>query len=281
MRIAVAILSRGHPDALTGVIMGLWRLRTEQHEIDFRIAVDEDDEDTLECSQWLREIPSRHREWHIGPRPTTRGEVENSVLSFCNAVDVVTLMTDRTFCITPGWDEAIAKAVTEKPNRALWWSCPSDNVCAIPIIPKQWLEACDYKWSPEIFPFWWDDTWNQHIDLLIHGMPSLKVKTSYAGQRGKTTRGREFGFWLQVFLDTLPLRVQAAKEMAPKLGVEFKERADVMLYLQKYADNMRAGIDQIEKTFGDPSDPGPEYFIAKRRAEAMLEEMKSIREAAQ
>jgi len=149
------------------------------------------------------------------------------------------------------------------------------------VISKQWLEACSYEWSPEIFPFWFDDTWNQHIDLLIHGMPSQKVKASYSGIRGKTKRGRDFAFWIDVFNQTLPLRVQKAKEMAPKLGVEWQARPDVMQYLEAYSKGMTANAEVFQQQFGDSSDPGPEYAIAKERAEKMLAEMSAIREAAQ
>lgn len=279
MKISVAMLSRSHPDALVGVIMGLWRLRTEKHEITFTLGLDEDDVDVSRALSCLREIPLENLVVRHGPRPVTRGEVENALLAQCHSADVVTLMTDRTFCITPAWDEVIARGVSEEKyvNRLFWWSCPQDNVCAIPIIRKSWLEACNYRWSPEIFPFWFDDTWNQQIDLLIHGMPSQKLRCSYSGQRGKTTRGREFGFWLDVFNQTLPLRVQAAKEMAPKFGVEWQDRRDVLIYLESWTKNMIDGIAGLEATFGDPREPGPEYAIAKERAVKMLEDMAAVR----
>lgn len=279
MKISVCILSRSHPDALIGVIMGLWRLRSERHEITFDVGVDEDDEPTRRALAFANEIPPENLLIRNGPRPVTRGEVENELLARSVGADIVTLMTDRTFCITPAWDEVLARAVSEEKynNRLFWWSCPQDNVCAIPIIRKSWLEASNYRWSPEIFPFWFDDTWNQHVDLLIHGMPSQKVLASFAGQRGKTTRGREFGFWLDVFNQTLPLRVQQAKEMAAKFGVEWQERRDVLVYLESYAKTMTAGIEQLEETYGDKRDPGPEYAVAKERAVKLLAEMAAVR----
>lgn len=279
MKISVCILSRAHPDALVGVIMGLWRLRTERHHIEFTVGLDDDDEPSRRALAFLNEVPPESLLIRLGPRPVTRGEIENELLARSVDSDVVTLMTDRTFCITPAWDEMIARGVGEAKyaNRLFWWSCPQDNVCAIPIIRKSWLEAADYRWSPEIFPFWFDDTWNQQIDLLIHGLPSQKLKCAYSGQRGKTTRGREFAFWLDVFNQTLPLRVQIAKEMAPKFGVEWQDRRDVLLYFESWANNMNAGVADLEKTFGDPREPGPEYAIAKERAVRMLADMAAVR----
>jgi hypothetical protein len=280
MKIAVCLLSRSHPEALTGVVMGLWRLRTEKHQIEFRIGADFDDEPTIKAVGRLgSEIPPESLVIHCGPRPISRGEIENILIAHCKDADVVTLMTDRTFCITPGWDDMVARGVSEEKyrGRVFWWSCPQDHVCAIPIIPKAWLDACDYRWSPEIFPFWFDDTWNQHIDLLIHGMPSQKMLVSFSGTRGKTTRGRDFAFWINVFNECLPLRVTAAKEMAAKLGVAWQDRRDVLLYFENWSKALLENVSSLEQVYGDDRDPGPEYFTAKDRAEKMLIDMAAAR----
>ncbi len=269
MRLTVALLSRGHPDALTGVIMSLHRLASGTHQIRFLIGADDDDAPTQFAVDSITE--PLNITLHLGPRPVTRGEVDNRLLALTRGhADCVTLMTDRTFPITPGWDDLIARGIIETPNRLLWWSCPIDNVCAIPIIPASYLDACAWQWSPEIFPFWFDDTWNQHIDLLIHGMPSKKSRAAYAGQRGKTTRGRDFAFWIDVFWRLLPLRVEQAREMSAKLNIEWQTRSDVLAYCANWHKTLSSNIASLEATFGDARDPGPEYFEAKQRAERML-----------
>ncbi len=268
MKITVALLSRSHPDALTGVVMSLHRLSSGAHDIRYLIGVDDDDELTQLAVDAITEPKIT---LHVGPRAPTRGELENRLLRLTRGhADAVTLMTDRTFPISPGWDELIAHGVTELPNRLLWWSCPTDNVCAIPIIPSIYLDACDWQWSPEIFPFWFDDTWNQHIDLMLHGMPSKKSRAYYAGQRGKTTRGRDFAFWIDVFWRLLPIRVEQAREMSAKLGVEWKARPDVLQYCGNWYKALSSNIARLEADFGDARDPGPEYLEAKSRAERML-----------
>lgn len=270
MKLAITIITRGRPLGLTGVVMSLWRLRTGKHDLEFFIGCDEDDPETVVAAEILKEeVPVQIC---IGPRPTARGEAENRTLQFVRDVDAVTMLTDRTFCITPGWDEAIARAVTEQPRRPLWWSCPEDKVCVMPIVPRAWLEVCDHKWSPEIFPFWFDDTWNQHIDLMINGMPSLKVHVSYSGVRAETTRARDFAFWIDVFHMTFPARLEQARKMAALLGQEFVSRPDVSTYFEKHNQILSAKSSDMEKAFGDSALPGPEYLAAKARAEKYLAE---------
>lgn len=271
MKLGICLVTRNNPGPLIGVVMSLWRLRSNQHELQFIIGIDNDDENTMRASPLTKEINPLPI-FTIGERAPARGTTENRVLSIARAqdCDLATLLTDRTFPITPGWDDVLARGVTEQPKRPLWWSCPHDNVCAIPIMPKDYLDALDWKWSPELFPFWFDDTWNQQIDLLIHGLPSKKVKASFAGQRGKTTRGRDFGFWIDFFHRLLPMRVNIAESVANAQGIEFKIRPDVIQYFAGWYEQMMKGAETLEQTFGDPRDPGPEYEIAKSRAQKML-----------
>lgn len=274
MKLGICLVTRNNPGPLIGVIMSLWRLRSLQHELQFFLGVDDDDRETDKVADILTGIDPRPI-LAYGKRNPCRGTTENRMLELARAdnSDLVTLLTDRTFPITPAWDQVLAQGCEEQPKRPLWWSCPHDNVCAIPIMPRAYLDAIDWKWSPELFPFWFDDTWHQQIDLMINGLPSLKIKASFAGQRGKTTRGRDFGFWIDFFHRTLPIRAEMAKEIAGKLGIEWKARPDVMQYFQSWYEQMSKGVAALEEHFGDPRDPGPEYAIAKERAESMMLEM--------
>jgi hypothetical protein len=277
LKVGVAIITRNHPGPLTAVVMGLWRLRSTLHEIHFIFGLDADDKETVKTRALMKEITPAPRITR-GPRAPCRGTTENRALWVACELDcdVVTLLTDRTVVITPGWDDMLARGAVEQPKRPLWWSCPTDNVCAIPIMPRALMDAMDWRWSPELFPFWFDDTWNQQIDLLIHGLPSLKVKANFSGQRGKTTRGRDFGFWIEFFHRTLPIRVAQAQEIAAKLGFEFRAREDVLKYFNSWYEQMKAGAASLQETFGDPRDPGPEYAVAKANAERMMAEMTAV-----
>jgi hypothetical protein len=271
VKVHVNLCTHARPLGLIGTVMALQRLRSNQHEVRFNIGIDEDDQVSLDAASNLSaECPI---DVSVGPRPIARGEIENRMLKLSADADVVTMLTDRTFCITPGWDDALAKGVVEQPKRLLWWTCPDDNGCVMPIIPRAWREAAENCWSPEIFPFWFDDTWNQQIDLMLYGLPSKKIVANYSGHRAKTKRARDFAFWIQLFNHLLPHRVEQAKTMAIALGVPFEMRPPVMEYIQRHYQTLMERIDVLEKHFGDNGDPGPEYAESKARAERLFAQL--------
>lgn len=265
MKVHVNICSRSRPLGMVGVVMSLWRLRSGRHDLRFNLGLDDDDENSIIAAQNLAdEAPIAI---HTAPRPVARGEIENRVLDQSRDADIVTMLTDRTFCITPGWDDALAKGVTEEPKRLLWWTCPEDPVCVMPVISRPWLDACDYRWSPEIFPFWFDDTWNQQIDLMLYGLPSLKILTTYSGVRAATNRAREFEFWINVFRNTLPQRVEQAERMAERLGTPYIDRPEAFEYFERHYNTLMGNCPRLYEMFGDQGEPGPGYAIARANAE--------------
>lgn len=276
MKITVCIASRERPAALIGVVMALHRMRSTRHEIDFVLGVDEDDQRILdhtevfegECKPLLS----------LAPAPPVRGMIENRMIRAGRdlapeGVDAITLMSDRTFNITPGWDEWLAQAVAALPNRVSWWQCPDDIGCIIPIIPRAYLTAAEWKWSPEIFPFWWDDTWHQEIDLMIHGPKSKKARCTYSGARGTTANGREFAFWADVFRQTRNRRREIAKAIAERIGVPFVDRPDVDAYFASYDQQMIERAPGFEERFGDKREPPERYLVAKQNAHNLLAEL--------
>ena len=271
MLIHVNLCTYRRPLGLVGVVMALQRLRSLQHEVRFRIGIDDGDEDSFAACQSLAgECPI---DVVPGPRPVARGEVDNRLLRGSTDADIVTMLTDRTFVISPGWDDALVRGVTEQPKRLLWWSCPEDQGCTMPIISRAWREAADHTWSPEIFPFWFDDTWNQQIDLMLYGMPSLKIVANVSGQRNKTNRARDFAFWITLFNELLPLRVEQAKTIAARLEVPFENREPVMKYIGQHYQTLLANIPVLEKHFGDNGEPDAGYVEAKTRAEKLMADM--------
>src|SRR5690349_239647 len=123
MKLGVCIVTRNNPGPLVAVVMGLWRLRSTQHEIQFIICRDADDPKTQRAGRLMSEIEPKII-YTVGPRAPCRGTTENRVLHYARELgcDLTTLMTDRTICITPGWDDVLARGVTEAPKRPLWWS---------------------------------------------------------------------------------------------------------------------------------------------------------------
>lgn len=273
MKIAVAMASRGRPMGLIGSIMSLWRLRSGKHDVLFRVGLDEDDEASHQATFDEAEFPEGVIGAVVKPRSPWRGARENDAIALCEGADVVSIMSDRTFCITPGWDDVLARATIQMPKRVLWWSSPGDGGCVVPAVPRAYLEANGGKWSPEIFPFWHDDTWNVEIDVLLHGLPCQKVTASYAGWRGQTQSARDFAFWQDFFARTRPMRRAQAEVLGKILGFPVTQRPDVEAYFANFDASMNQRSAAFQDRFGDRSEPSPEYEIAKARAEKMLAEL--------
>lgn len=268
MKVTVITPTRARPLALVGSLMAAWRLRSTKHDLTFIVGADDDDTQTHDAvTRLAAELPVIQTS---GPR-STLGHVMNRMMNAARGdCDVVTTLTDRTFCITPGWDDCIAETLKLRSNRILWWSCPYDPDCNLPAIPAQWCDALDWQWSPEIFPFWWDDTWLQELDLMVFGGPSLKMITSYAGERKFTTNGRDFAFWFDVFARTREQRWQKAEKIAERLGVQLQPRENLEKYFALYDAAGQQRSPSFEDRFGDKRPASAAYLRAKTAAQAMI-----------
>lgn len=274
LKIAIALASRGRPAAMCGVIMTAWRLQSATNHLAFTVAVDDDDVDSIQMLDLMKrdgEVPVTPV---IAPRSYYLGGAQNRAIKAAEGSDLVTLLSDRTFVITPGWDIGVAEAAMKYPNRVLWWSCPSDPDTTTPIIPHTLLDRMDWVWSPEIFGYWYDDTWWMEIDRMIFGGPSLRVRPMFSGARGQTTRGRDFEFWTRAFIVLRPRRMAEAKRLAEALGLPWKDPPPEMLDDFYARDrHLLAHADEFQRVFGDPRPPDEGYLLAKARAEKLMEEM--------
>lgn len=274
MKVTVAIVTRGRPAGLIGVVMSLWRLRSGAHNLEFVIGADYDDDATRNAF-WLLVKDGAPASIYRAKRADTRGHIVNWLLGYCRDADVVTPLTDWTFPITPGWDHVLAQGAQQYPRRLTWWSCPHIPGCVVPAIPRAWLEAADWRISPEIFPFWWDDTWLEEVDIMLaSGAPGLKLPASFAGSHGKTTRGRDFAFWASVFAKTRYLRIAEANRMAARLGLPTPITISEA-QIDRFVANdcfQRDNAERFERIFGDGSEPTEAYLKVKSAALRLIEQ---------
>lgn len=271
MKITCCIASRGRPAALVGVVMAAHRLKSSDHPVNFLLGMDSDDPDVPVVRDIIH--GAAPVDFSIGTEPPlTRGSIENRMLKRAieEGADAVTFLTDRTFIITPQWDAVMAHACMAVPKRVVWWSCPEDPGCVIPIIPRQYAEVIDCTWDQGIHPFWWSDTYQQEIDLMINGMPSLKINAYYSGARSTTNNGRDFKFWLDVFIAMRPKRRAQARVYAEHLGIPWPDQTKVEDYFARYDATLAKRCEEFEKTFGDDRPPSEAYLRAKANAELLL-----------
>lgn len=264
MQFSVCIASRGRHYDLMSVIVGMWRLRSGAHDVRFFVGVDNDDARSVVLSHNLQVSDPLPITWSVADRQPTLGAVNNRLLSL-SSPDAYIITTDRAHIITPHWDAQLADDLKAHPGRVLWLSCPSDPDPTHPVLPADYVKSVG--WSPEIFPFWFDDTWNAEIEFMAYGN-IVKVPVWFFGERGKTTRARDFGFWFDVFAATRPQRVEKAKTLFRGEGgmVAFSQRVGA-LCSQTVSP---ARIKELEARFADDSPPSAEYIAAKAKAEELL-----------
>jgi len=73
-----------------------------------------------------------------------------------------------------------------------------------------------------------------------------------------------------VFKATFPQRAQAAKAMASAMDIPWTSKDAVSDYFERWEKDMASRAASMEATYGDPSEPGPEYLAAKERALKLL-----------
>lgn len=276
VRIAFCIASRGRPASLVGVVMAAQRLQSGTNHIAFMVAADEDDIKTLDAIQFLRDSGEVNIHSTVAPREPYLAAAQNRSVQAAMGAEIVCLISDRFYSITPGYDIGIVDAAIRHPNRLLWFSCPSDPDTTMPIIPHTWLDVTDWRPLPEIFPYWFTDTWLAEIDRMCFGGPSLRIRPMYAGARQQTTRGREFEFWTRLYIALRPQRVEKAKRLSEAMGLTWADPpAEMLADFEARDRHLLQHAADFEERFGDKSAPGPDYLAAKAKAEDMLKEVQS------
>ena len=174
------------------------------------------------------------------------------------------------------WDFHLAHAHNERGPRPIWWSSDQDPLCVVPSFTRAYVDAIGSPFAPEIFPFWFVDTWHEEIETIAWGAPTLKATGAkyLFGLRGQTQGSREFEFWCQTFHDLLPMRHAKALEISEKLKLEYDPagRDSFLDAFKKRGEFRLTKCEEYERVFGDKSPPSEMYLQAKAQAEELLKE---------
>jgi hypothetical protein len=270
VKINVIIASRGQHHRLSAVIVSMMQLQSGKNDIEYLVGLDNDDEDSIRAMWGLIDHGNPVRT-NIAPRSASLGAINNRLLSMSNA-DVYLITTDRAFIVTPDWDEVVATVVGTNPNKPFWLYSQQDPDATHPIIPDTFLRAMGGKWSPELFPFWFDDTWLAEIDFFVSGNVT-KIPVEYAGKRGTSKRCRDIAFWGDFFAKTRPVRILIAEKIAEKFKGKLLDMEQKMDVVRAMSEEFIARAPLNEERFGDTSPPTPEYLKAKKRAEKILKDI--------
>lgn len=268
MKLHVLIPTRGRPQQLAAAIYSLYALSSGEHEIIFCVAVDDDDEKSIETLRALRaRVPVYIR---IGPRPETLGSVANDLARAWPA-DAYAVWADDLMCATYGWDETIAKALQETPHGIFWWTSARKEATFVPIISEKWRAAAGQVFT-EHFPFWYDDLWLQEVWCMATDSGPISLPIEVVDKPTETQRMRDLRFWHDFYTFMRSERVLQGRRIAAALGMgepiigdELARRLNEMSIVP---DDFLADIEVKNKA--ETGEPSLVYTRTKQQAEELM-----------
>ena len=273
MKINVLIPTRGRPLQLAAALYSMFFCSSDKHEVKFCVACDDDDEPTKLALRELRQshLPVSVR---IGPRPDTLGSVANDMAAHWPA-DVYQIFADDLMCITHGWDEILAQAVTQTPHGVFWMKSAKHQQSLVPAVTEQWRVAAGQIFT-EYFPYWFDDLWLQESWIMATGENPIFLDTVVVDRPSSTHRMRELEFWAKFYFAMRDERREHARAIADVLNLPEKAFASLMREafskrMETYPPlnaNDAAKVEASNKAETGP--PSESYVRVKERAENLM-----------
>lgn len=273
MHITIGLPSRGRPLELAASIYGLQRTRSFAHDVEYRVGHDNDDHRTTAVvgDMVIAGLPVVSS---IGERALGLGEIHNRLEGETPTHHVFMLWSDRLSPITMHWDDIIAQSVMQVPHRVLWFNSHHLNGPCQFILPPLWRANLEGAPTPGLFPFWFEDTHVEEIDLLVHGAPYMRVDAMAAGPRTeRTTRMRDLVFWIQLFAALRDERVRQACMIARKLGVPWGDKSVLIQKLRDRDSDFIVRAPALTEQYSAPGEPDETYLHALARGQRIMEEL--------
>ncbi len=268
IKISVLCASRNNTNELRTVIGALDMLKSRRNEIQYMVAGDLDDKETIDTIVGMN-FACMDVYGCCGERMPTLGQAWNKAAANLPG-DVYAFVTDRTIPVTPFWDAYIADAYSKDPTRITWWT--TNNGPIIPIVPHKWYEAAGNQIFTDYFPFWFDDTWLHELSAMVHGLPNFMVQASCFIHKKTpvTKRLRDLRFWMDFFIAKRPERIMQAKSIRENLKLPMPDVKQVEEWYRNTDKTWDKEWKRWEELMGDKSKPDITYNMAKIRAEELL-----------
>lgn len=268
MKFTVIIPSRGRPLGLAAILGSLRALESGKHEVTYVVACDDDDPQTAQLCEKLKEaLPLKIS---VNPRPVSLGGLVNQV-ALQYPADVYTAVCDDVLCVTLAWDGVIAEAVEKKPYGVFWWKNALPQEAFWAIVTETWRAAADGVFTDH-YPFWYDDLCLVELWFMATNEDPQGLEIFLVDLPKTTHRLRDIQFWRELFTRTRAWRVKQGRDIAKKLGLpeprlsaEFAKRWEAML--GTLSDER---CQQIENIQGDAGEPDPAYLRAYARAKELM-----------
>lgn len=254
-------------------------LESKKHNIKYGVIADQDDVGTVvACQEIQKFMPLAFK---VGERETSMGKPINKMTELMPA-DVYMVVNDDVLCLTPNWDEVIAKAVEAKPYGMFWWKNGFEQEVLYPIITEKWRAAAG-RFYTEDFPFWYDDLVMVEVWTMTTDEMPIVLDITIADRPQTTThRMRDLKFWQSFYTETRGARLAQSFDIAKKLGLPEPKYGALMAgrldeHLKTVPDDK---LDLLEKEQGDREPADPSYYVAKERAQRVLDSLNDERRVA-
>lgn len=264
MKFTAIVPTRGRPEMLNGCLHSFAYLESRVNEVHYVACVDLDDPVTAEAAKlYQRRYPTLTILFFN--RPPSLGQYVNEAAAKFPA-DVYLSLADDVICASPGWDEAIRKAVEEDPRGVFWWRTPETRKATYAIVTRAWHEAAGRIFT-DLFPFWFDDMWLREVYLMASGKDIPMLDGARLNDIPlKTTRMRDLIFWDDFFHLVRYRRRIEARRIAEKFG--WPDVTGALNFTPNHA--FRARADKVAEVQGEKAPPDARYLQAKARAETIL-----------
>lgn len=271
MRISVIIPTRKRIRQLTATLISLGTLSSGKHPIQFGVACDDDDKDTIEYLKTWRAEGFQALSILIGHgRPQSLGALDNELARRMPA-DVYCVLGDDLLCCSVNWDEVIAEAMERLPYGVFWWKSATGDDSLAPIISEKWRQAAGNLFT-EHFPYWFDDLWLWELwQFTTDAMPEY-LDIRIADKSTGTTRMRDLDFWVRFYHSMRDERVKQGVKMAAALGLPKPKAGLVVPEVYKHHTHMPKEIveDVERRNRAETGAADPAYLMAKQKAEELM-----------
>lgn len=277
MRIAVIVATRGRPQRAGGVIECARNLLSGLHEVEFVVALDDDDQRSVD---YFGSLDGVRR--YVQSRPIGVGDCWNRAARHYTADCYLALPDDAWIC-SPNWDAYMVNALgtgidghtsSAKLGIVSWYDALQPTIASIFGMTAKWVETNGFVFDPR-FPFWWGDSALVETAIFAtgEGMPGTS-SLQFASMPGNVNpRLRDMDLWWALFAATRHERVETARKIARDAGLPAINDYDTAALVLQCEERDAAGLRNapgIIASIKHPAPSSPEYLMAKALAEQYL-----------
>ncbi len=281
--IELLLPTRGRPQQCLDLLHSLEAHTEEKHLLTVACFVDADDTPTREFFEGgvVKSLPFRI-EVFVGPQTDTQGERYNLLREAIRPYPEFYMpMADDVVFSTRGWDTMVRNAFSSFEDRVLMCyprdSTVPETQATYTILHADWTNVTG-RFSTEVFPFWYEDSWVDEVAFLIGRKKLVPFEVVAPGGKGKTQGMRNLVFWERFYWNLLDARAKEATALMSliqrKDPVVFQELmsaygerlASLQARARTIDDNQLSDLEKSLTGVISGTPPGEKYLRVEQQA---------------